>query len=343
MPSPLSVPSLARSCSQQSPLSLPAMARSISQVSHASSRSDEELGELPPSAAASHGSSLAVDAPAAASAAPPRRLRPPPIHTRASFEPNRDSPDAIAQLLPPGTARGTPPPGVVRRPSSSISERLSARQERRGASEMSLVAEKLWVGSEVAAASLGNLRNHGITHVINCTTLPNTHEGRAGAPSYLKLSLFDSVVDLPRMLGCMTQTTDFIRDAHAGGGTVLVHCHRGISRSCTMAMAYMMASARRSAEDVFEDVKRARRVCDPNLGYWVSLKEWEQTLALGGTGSSSVAATADAADAPGESLGEPEPPDARKRSRSALLSAGSSDEATPGSRRARSSCSSSAD
>ena len=318
------------------------MARSISQVSHASSRSDDELGELP-SSAASHGSALAVDAPAAGSAAPPRRLRPPPIHTRASFEPNRDSPDAIAQLLPPGTARGTPPPGVVRRPSSSTSERLSARQERRGAAEMSLVAPRLWVGSEVAAASLGNLRNHGITHVVNCTTLPNTHEGRPGAPSYLKLSLFDSVVDLPRMLPCMTQTTDFIRDAHAGGGAVLVHCHRGISRSCTMAMAYMMASGRRSAEECFEDVKRARRVCDPNLGYWVSLKEWEQTLALGSTGASS---SADAAGAPGESAprsaksnaggaAEPEPPVVRKRSRSALSSA-SGDEATPGGRSSRS-------
>lgn len=189
---------------------------------------------------------------------------------------------------------------------------------------MSLVANQLWIGSEVAAASLGNLRNHGITHVVNCTTLPNTHEGRPGAPSYLKLSLFDSVVDLPRMLGCMTQTADFIRDAHATGGTVLVHCHRGISRSCTMAMAYMMASGRRTAEEVFEVVKRARPVCDPNLGYWVSLKEWEQTGPDLPPPSSADAAAVPGASAPSSAKSdtggpaESEPQGARKRSRSAL-------------------------
>ena len=82
---------------------------------------------------------------------------------------------------------------------------------------MSLVAERLFVGSELSARSLPNLQvltptltpiltptltpsltltlalslslpnlqAHGVTHVVNCATLPNAHEGRPGMPSYL--------------------------------------------------------------------------------------------------------------------------------------------------------------
>ena len=155
-----------------------------------------------------------------------------------------------------------------------------ARQERRGAAGMSLVAERLFVGSELSARSLPNLRAHGVTHVVNCATLPNAHEGRPGAPSYLKLDLLDSVIDLPRMPAALAEAAAFIRDAHGAGGTVLVHCHRGISRSCTVAMAYLIAERRCTAEAVFDELRRARPVCDPNLGYWVTLKEWERQLGI---------------------------------------------------------------
>ena len=45
-------------------------------------------------------------------------------------------------------------------------------------------------------------------------------------------------------------------------------------------MAYLIAERRCSAEAVFDELKRARPVCDPNLGYWVTLKEWEQQLGI---------------------------------------------------------------
>ena len=32
----------------------------------------------------------------------------------------------------------------------------------------------------------------------------------------------------------------------------------------------------------FVELKSARPVCDPNLGYWVTLKEWEQQLGIEG-------------------------------------------------------------
>ena len=52
--------------------------------------------------------------------------------------------------------------------------------------------------------------------------------------------LFDSTADLPRMPSVLATGVEFIRSSIASGGTVLVHCHRGISRSATLVIAALM-------------------------------------------------------------------------------------------------------
>ena len=156
-------------------------------------------------------------------------------------------------------------------------------------SAMSEVAPGLYVGDEAAAASLKALRAAGITHILNCTDQPNPLEeqmsatGEAGdacntpegLPVFLRLGLLDSTADLPRMQEVLRVGVDFIAGAIASGGTVLVHCHRGISRSATLAMAFLIKSQQTTAEQVFETIRKTRRVIDPNLAYWCALKEWE--------------------------------------------------------------------
>lgn len=143
---------------------------------------------------------------------------------------------------------------------------------------MSLVAPNLFVGDEHAAANLAGLRNAGVTHVLNCTTASSAHLGEVGAPQYLQLNLLDSTADLPRMQESIGTGVEFIAQALASGGTVLVHCHRGISRSATIAIAYLIRQTQQPADVVFEQVRAKRRVVDPNLGYMVSLKEWERRV-----------------------------------------------------------------
>ena len=229
--------------------------------------------------------------------------RPPPIRTVLSLEGPREaglnmaSPPTMAGggsggnaaglsvLLSRSPAFAVAPPTPSSRsvvPRSDSCEKAPRRypvgSRRRGAAAppMSRVAPKLYVGDAVAAASLPMLLEAGITHVLNCTAQPNALEGTSGAPSFLSLGLMDNTSDAPRMQSALAIGVNFITDAIASNGTVLVHCHRGISRSATLAIAYLVKTTQQPAEHVFEGVRACRPIIDPNLGYMVSLMEWER-------------------------------------------------------------------
>ena len=206
----------------------------------------------------------------------------------------------------------------------SHSRRVCARLSRSSVAPMSLVAPNLFVGDESAAADLRALRAAGVTHILNCTPVPSvlegTHvalapcqgaaagtvavEGPGASPPPLRfcqLGLLDSISDLPRMQGALRTGVAFIAEAIRNGGTVLVHCHRGISRSATLAIAYLMSTTHQTAETVFEHMRTRRRVIDPNLTYWTQLIEWERqvlpprVLAKQGGSSSTTPSRASAA------------------------------------------------
>ena len=129
-----------------------------------------------------------------------------------------------------------------------------------------LLWRRIYVGDESAASSLSRLRSNQITHVLNCTDQPNqihsvptgladgtttTTTATAGTGAdepitFLTLGLLDSTADLPRMGDVLREGVAFIHGCLEAGGTCLVHCHRGISRSVTLAMAYLIQTEQRT-------------------------------------------------------------------------------------------------
>ena len=60
--------------------------------------------------------------------------------------------------------------------------------------------------------------------------------------------------------------------------TTSVHCQRGVSRSATFVIAYMMRAKGWDLLEALKYVKDRRKIVKPNTGFIVQLKEWERAL-----------------------------------------------------------------
>ena len=70
---------------------------------------------------------------------------------------------------------------------------------------------------------------------------------------------------------------DFIDEALAAGGKVLVNCEMGMSRSSTCVLAYLMLRQRMTASEALKKVREVRAV-RPNPGFLAQLAELDTRL-----------------------------------------------------------------
>lgn len=73
-----------------------------------------------------------------------------------------------------------------------------------------------------------------------------------------------------------TICNDFIHAARLRDGNVLIHCLAGMSRSVTVAVAYIMSVTNLSWKDALKVVRTKRSVANPNLGFRTQLQDFEQ-------------------------------------------------------------------
>lgn len=70
---------------------------------------------------------------------------------------------------------------------------------------------------------------------------------------------------------------DFIHAARLRGGHVLIHCLAGMSRSVTVAVAYIMSVTSLNWKEALKVVRAGRAVANPNTGFQKQLQEFEAT------------------------------------------------------------------
>ena len=155
----------------------------------------------------------------------------------------------------------------LRRKAASKQEALNAIQE--------VLPGVLCISNMAAARDRGKLAARNITHVLTAGVgMPPPFPA---ALTYLVLDVLDEErVDLSLHF---RRALAFIDEARAGGGVVLVHCEGGVSRSATLATAYVMhARALHSATEALAVVRRARSFVRPNAAFMRQLERYAGQL-----------------------------------------------------------------
>ncbi|KAK3734460.1 hypothetical protein RRG08_029135 [Elysia crispata] len=138
------------------------------------------------------------------------------------------------------------------------------------------VLSNLYLGSAKNSADLAQLRQYGITHILNVTAnVPNMFENESEF-KYLQIPISDHWSQ--NLAAFFPQAIKFIDEARDKQEGVLVHCLAGISRSVTVTVAYLMNREKMSLNHAYDHVKRCKPNISPNFTFMGQLLEFEKCL-----------------------------------------------------------------
>ncbi|KAB5579086.1 hypothetical protein PHYPO_G00190680 [Pangasianodon hypophthalmus] len=136
--------------------------------------------------------------------------------------------------------------------------------------QVGVITPFLLLSSQDAASDAETLRKFKVTHVLNVAC------GVENAFPERFIYKTVPMMDLPEteLTSYLPQCFEFIDEARKQDGVVLLHCNAGVSRSASVAIAYLMAKEKIPFEDAFNRVRSARPSIRPNAGFLVQLKEY---------------------------------------------------------------------
>ena len=121
------------------------------------------------------------------------------------------------------------------------------------------------IGAEANAHDIALLEKHKITHILNVTANACPDDVKKGRFT-LQISVNDSMSQ--NIVQYFAEVIEFIHAARSvPNSKLLIHCHAGISRSVSFAIAYVMWAEHLSLEDAYAMIRSYRRCASPNLNF----------------------------------------------------------------------------
>eukprot|EP00759_Apiculatamorpha_spiralis_P021259 PhF_6_TR26199/c0_g1_i1/m.37306 len=188
---------------------------------------------------------------------------------------SKSNPNATTTNPTTATAIKPPPKFTLALGSLSAGQREVDEREQRLAQCTPVASEilegKLFVGGEVPARNREYLQSLGITTIINMspTNIANCFPQEF---TYYTYDAWDSPSE------DVTALVPQVLKAIHEGGCVYLHCQQGVSRSVTMAVAYVMWRNGMCADEALAYVKARRSIAAPNLGFFTRLLKFQQIL-----------------------------------------------------------------
>ncbi|KAK1355399.1 Protein-tyrosine-phosphatase MKP1 [Heracleum sosnowskyi] len=141
--------------------------------------------------------------------------------------------------------------------------------------ECSKVVEHIYLGGDGVARDRVILKQHGITHILNCVGFV--------CPEYFKSDFVYRTLwlqDSPSedITSILYDVFDYFEDVREQKGHVFVHCCQGVSRSTSLVIAYIMWREGKNFDDAFQYVKTARGIADPNMGFACQLLQCQKRV-----------------------------------------------------------------
>lgn len=139
---------------------------------------------------------------------------------------------------------------------------------------MSLIKKGILIGNHHDSSNLDMLRRHNVTHIL-CSAA-ELYPAFPGRFTYKHVH----ADDLPEfnIARFFDGAADFIHEGVRNGGTVLVHCAAGISRSVSLALAYLIKHEKMKLNSALSLVRSKRYIANPNPGFMSQLRQFERKL-----------------------------------------------------------------
>lgn len=146
------------------------------------------------------------------------------------------------------------------------------------AGDMTEIIPHLYVAGVKEVRQEVETKRFGVTHILNVAPEIICDQCEHGY-HYMCSGVDD---DDPRqdISATLDSNTNWIKDALSGGGTVMVHCWSGVSRSPVTVMAYLIRYCNMTAVDAFHKVLAKRPIVEPWPRYLEQLQKWARSFVV---------------------------------------------------------------